>query len=280
MDCLNISPENNIETLKCNLNNGISSTKSDESLYIEIQYHYFGARYYDSDLSIWLSVDPLASKYPSLSPYVYAANNPIRYIDPNGMSIDGWEINQQSKSVNQINTDGGNNTQFINARGVTQKQNMSTDDFIKHAQSQGYTVNTSSQTFDPINQLNDTSLGSWEEGMSTNVALNGKMYVVPTDKNHYVDVMDGDLKNNFEDTYRKQRNIQGKYWSPISDIRGFETFMGVTATPVSISVISSVSKLTPYPIFQMPGANEIFNNATNKHQDKLIRYYKQYGIIR
>jgi hypothetical protein len=30
-------------------------------------YSYFGARYYDSDLSVWLSVDPLADKYPHLS---------------------------------------------------------------------------------------------------------------------------------------------------------------------------------------------------------------------
>jgi hypothetical protein len=29
-------------------------------------------------------VDPLAGKYPSMSPYVYAANNPLKYIDPNG----------------------------------------------------------------------------------------------------------------------------------------------------------------------------------------------------
>ena len=50
---------------------------------------YFGARYYSSDLSIWLSVDPQASKYPSLSPYVYCANNPIKLVDPNGEEIDG-----------------------------------------------------------------------------------------------------------------------------------------------------------------------------------------------
>ena len=45
---------------------------------------YFGSRYYSSDLSIWLSVDPMSDKYPSLSPYVYCADNPVRLVDPNG----------------------------------------------------------------------------------------------------------------------------------------------------------------------------------------------------
>ena len=52
----------------------------------ETGYSYFGARYYSSDLSIWLSVDPMSDKYPSLSPYTYCANNPIRIIDPSGDS--------------------------------------------------------------------------------------------------------------------------------------------------------------------------------------------------
>ncbi|MGD0343151.1 MAG: hypothetical protein ABSA76_15730 [Bacteroidales bacterium] len=38
-------------------------------------------------LSRWLSVDPLAAKYYSISPYVYVADNPIKYIDPNGKEI-------------------------------------------------------------------------------------------------------------------------------------------------------------------------------------------------
>ena len=45
---------------------------------------YFGSRYYSSDLSVWLSVDPMSDKYPSLSPYVYCADNPVRVVDPNG----------------------------------------------------------------------------------------------------------------------------------------------------------------------------------------------------
>ena len=55
----------------------------------ETGYSYFGARYYDANLSIWLSVDPLANLYPYQTPYAYCNNNPIMRIDPNGMS-DGW----------------------------------------------------------------------------------------------------------------------------------------------------------------------------------------------
>ncbi len=53
----------------------------------ETGYSYFGARYYESGLSIWLSVDPLADKYPSLSSYVYCANNPVILVDPDGRDI-------------------------------------------------------------------------------------------------------------------------------------------------------------------------------------------------
>ena len=51
----------------------------------ETGFSYFGARYYDSDiLTGWLSVDPMADKYPSLSPYAYCANNPVKLVDPDG----------------------------------------------------------------------------------------------------------------------------------------------------------------------------------------------------
>ena len=53
----------------------------------ETNLSYFGARYYTSDLSIWLSIDPMSDKYPSLSPYVYCANNPVKLVDPNGEEI-------------------------------------------------------------------------------------------------------------------------------------------------------------------------------------------------
>ncbi|EHQ41278.1 RHS repeat-associated core domain-containing protein [Myroides odoratus] len=50
-------------------------------------YYYYGARYYDPTMSIFLSVDPHAEKYPNINPYVYVANNPIMFIDPDGRDI-------------------------------------------------------------------------------------------------------------------------------------------------------------------------------------------------
>ena len=52
----------------------------------ETGFDYFGARYYASGLSIWLSVDPLTDQYPSTSPYMYVLGKPTALIDPNGMN--------------------------------------------------------------------------------------------------------------------------------------------------------------------------------------------------
>ena len=53
----------------------------------ETGMYYYGARYYEPRLSLWMSVDRFAEKYPATSGYNYAINNPVRYIDINGDSI-------------------------------------------------------------------------------------------------------------------------------------------------------------------------------------------------
>ena len=60
----------------------------------ETGFSYFGARYYDSDiLTGWLSVDPMADKYPGLSPYAYCGWNPVKLVDPDGNSISEFDEN-------------------------------------------------------------------------------------------------------------------------------------------------------------------------------------------
>ena len=88
----------------------------------ETGFSYFGARYYDSDLmTSWLSVDPLADKYPNISPYAYCAWNPVKLVDPDGREIwilsDPYDPNASMIKWNKnglFNEDGskytGNNT--------------------------------------------------------------------------------------------------------------------------------------------------------------------------
>ncbi|MCQ2335640.1 MAG: RHS repeat-associated core domain-containing protein [Paludibacteraceae bacterium] len=50
----------------------------------ETGLYYYGARYYDPTTALWLGVDPLAEKYPGVSPYVYCHGNPVVLIDEDG----------------------------------------------------------------------------------------------------------------------------------------------------------------------------------------------------
>jgi len=86
------------------------------------QYHHIivtfsgspGARLYHSTASVWLSVDPLSDKYPSVSPYTYCANNPVRLVDPDGRKIDEWNFNIITGERQWVSDKGGKMVDYIN----------------------------------------------------------------------------------------------------------------------------------------------------------------------
>jgi hypothetical protein len=68
------------------------------------------ARYYDSELSVWLSVDPMADAFPSCSPYTYTYNNPVNFIDEFGL----WgEKKAQRKHEKAVQKYGAKNVGHI-----------------------------------------------------------------------------------------------------------------------------------------------------------------------
>lgn len=76
---------------------------------VETGYDYFGARFYWASIGHWLSVDPLADKYPNISPYAYCAWNPITRIDPDGRYIIIANGDESVLYDSQITYDGENN---------------------------------------------------------------------------------------------------------------------------------------------------------------------------
>ena len=141
----------------------------------ETNLYYYGARYYTPEIGIWLSVDPLSDKYPSLSPYNYCALNPVMLVDPDGRDNVIYLVNLQTDNkVNIGSLISESNKQFekmgLNTRVKAAPDGKDFNPGYMDA-SDSYAVIGSIETIkswvktnDPGNDAFNSELSGWSDG--------------------------------------------------------------------------------------------------------------------
>ena len=73
----------------------------------EIGLYDFSARFLHTRFGRFTTIDPLAEKYPGISPYAYCNGNPVNYVDPDGMDWYAYYLGRQDSYMIFIMLDVG-----------------------------------------------------------------------------------------------------------------------------------------------------------------------------
>ncbi|GAB5400683.1 MAG: hypothetical protein Aureis2KO_22680 [Aureisphaera sp.] len=139
-----------------------------------LEWYDFSARNYDAALGRFMSIDPLADFAPELTPYRYAANNPIVFNDPTGL----WEFSydEENKTLSIVKTkdkDGWKTFKRESGLSKSQLKEMFGENYkevldgVKNDGEDGIGVKDIGGEVGETLQSFETALGEYNDGLKT-----------------------------------------------------------------------------------------------------------------
>ena len=183
--------------------------KDDEFTGVTGSHLDFGARIYDSRLGRWMSIDPLAAKFPSVSSYNFVKNCPIRLIDADGRDI--YIINKPSEKSEIKMTNHKQIIQWMYSAGIGEElitqyiDNPKTDIYIAFGDVGGNYGLISSFFDDDGNLKQPKTIEIGNHNLYNDVRKEFKYVEINTDKeNHFILIDENVFKDKASDILSKK----------------------------------------------------------------------------
>ncbi|MFO0330628.1 MAG: RHS repeat-associated core domain-containing protein [Bacteroidota bacterium] len=190
---------------------------------LNLGWYDYQARQYDPAIGRWMAIDPLSEVSRRWSPYTYCYNNPLLFVDPDGMFADYYDQNAK-----KIGTDGVNDGKVVvvtdkkeakaisatdKAGGTTSRDNVKSGVELPSASVRAEMGNAVDRSNAPNASVGDTKGGFHEEGGVNGLDANGNQVAAAAqpgdaanpqiDKHADINVWSGDTGNISE--------VQGSY---------------------------------------------------------------------
>ena len=172
--------------------------------------YFFGARTLFAPINRFNQPDPLCEEYYHISPYAYCANNFINVLDPTGMDI--WEINNEGRVVNHIETTEHDAFYMVDKKGIRIKDKELIFKYgtVKSFKSQ-YFDKEKNLSFDYYNVKGDSNGKQLFEFFATNTSVEWSQLLLGKNETNGLNIISTSHMTNTEQSIPFLLNSQYKY---------------------------------------------------------------------